>query len=125
MNFKNMLVGLFCSIAVVGCAGGVGDGCCGWSGRDISGVGQVKKVRLDTPILCPDYHEVDISLGVMRNGVGSMSTNDMTLFIPENLVPELKKAAEAGALINFTYDERRASWCVGTTDRLTSFKLAQ
>lgn len=124
MNFKSLLVGLFCSVAVVGCAGGMGDGCCGWTGREISGTGQVKKVRLDTPIWCPDYHEVDISLGVMRNGVGSMSTHDMKLFIPESMVAELKKAAEASAIINFTYDERRSGLCV-PSDRMTSFKLVQ
>lgn len=122
MSIMNLFVGLFCSIAVVGCAGGMGDGCCGWSGREIEGTGQVKKVRLSTPIACPDYHEVDISLGVMRNGVGSMSTHDMTLFVPENLVPEIKKAAETSTIVNFTYDERRVDWCV-PRDRITKFHV--
>lgn len=121
MNVKKFFTGLLCSLAFVGCAGGVSDGCCGWSGREINGTGQVKTVRLDTPIGCPDYHEVDVSLGVMRGGVGSMSTHDMTLFVPEDLVPKMKEAAAAGALINFTYDERRSAWCVPGA-RLTSFK---
>jgi hypothetical protein len=124
MDIKKSLFSLFCSFAVVGCAGGMGDGCCGWSGLDITGSGQVKTVRHTSPIVCPDYYEVDISLGVMRNGVGSMSTQDKQFYIPDNMVPELKKAAANGSIVEFTYDERRSSVCV-PDDRLKSFKIVQ
>lgn len=121
MNIKNILVGLFCSLAVVGCSGGMGDGCCGWSGLDITAAGQVKTVRLNTPLVCPDYFEVDISLGVMRNGVGSMSTHDMTLYVSNEMAVELKKAAQDSAIVDFTYNQRRSGLCV-PDNRLTAFR---
>lgn len=36
----------------------------------LSGTAQVKKVEHDTPLICPDQVNVDLSLGVMQNGVG-------------------------------------------------------
>lgn len=124
MNIKNVLVGLFCSLAMVGCAGGVGDGCCGWSGMDITGSGQVKRVSKVSPMICPDYYAVDISLGVMRNGVGSVSKEDMILYLPDNMLIDMKRAAESSAIINFVYNERRSSNCVPDA-RLLSFKVVQ
>jgi hypothetical protein len=74
-----------------------------------------------TPMVCPDYYVVDISLGVMRNGVGSMSTHDIELFIQDKDVEALRSIAEVGGIIDFMYDERRSPWCVDGL-RLTSFK---
>lgn len=59
-------------------------GCLGHTSRDNEAVGQVKRVHNNTPLLCPDYKDVDISLGVMRNGVGSMSTQDKWFFIQDD-----------------------------------------
>jgi hypothetical protein len=118
---KKLLLHVFMSLMVVGCAGGMGDGCCGWSQKEVTGSGQVKKVAKVTPIVCPDYYVVDISLGVMRNGVGSMSTHDIQLFIQDKDVENLKAIAEVGGIVDFTYDERRSPNCVDGL-RLTSFK---
>ena len=119
---KKLFLHVIMSLMVIGCAGGMGDGCCGWSKKEVTGSGQVKKVGKVTPIFCPDYYVVDISLGVMRNGMGSMSTHDMNLFIEEKHVGTLRAIAEVGGIVDFTYDERRSSWCVDD-QRLTSFKL--
>lgn len=123
-SIKKVLVAGATSLLVVGCSGGMGDGCCGWSAKEVTGSGQVKRVIKNTPIVCPDHYLVDISMGVMRNGVGSMSTHDVSLFIEDKFVAELKEAAEKGEIIDFTYDRRRAPVCINE-DRLTSFKKSQ
>jgi hypothetical protein len=86
---------------------------CGYSSKDNELVGQVKKVVARTPILCGDYYEVDLSLGVLRNGVGSMSREDVVLYVGDgSLVPFLKRAAESGDPVKVGYDIKRVTWCV-------------
>lgn len=86
---------------------------CGYSSRDNELVGQVKKVVAQTPVLCGDYHEVDISLGVLRNGMGSTSKEDIVLYVANNSdVVLLKRAAEEGFPIKATYSIKRTPWCV-------------
>lgn len=81
------------------------------SGNELEG--QVKKVIRRTPIICPDYVEADISLGVMRNGVGSLSKEDVLLRVesPEQ-TETLKAAAKSGAIVSVTYDVNRVTICV-------------
>lgn len=122
MNIKKIIGTILICFGVVGCAGGMGDGCCGYTKKDQTGSGQVKKVGKISPLICPDYYQVDLSLGVMRNGVGSMSHQDITLAIDDRDVKAMKAAAEAGAIIDFTYDTRRVIVCV-EEDRLSSFKV--
>jgi hypothetical protein len=119
---KKIIMAVLCSFFVIACSGGMEDGCCGWSTKEITGSGQIKRVGKITPIFCPDYYEADISMGVMRNGVGSMSTQDMFLFIEEKDVAALRMAVQSSAIIDFTYDERRFAWCVDR-HRMTSFKI--
>jgi len=119
---KKLLATAFMCFMVVGCSGGMNDGCAGWSAKEVTGSGQVKRVWKETPIICPDYHMIDISLGIMRNGIGSMSGHDMFLYLPDKDVAGLKKAAEDSSIIDFTYDRRRFSWCANS-DRMTSFKI--
>jgi hypothetical protein len=125
------MLSVFTSLAVVGCAGGMGDGCCGWSGKEITGLGQVKKVGLESNLVCPDYYQVDIALGIMRNGFGCMSTHDQRFFvpdsiqrffIPDSMLKDFRTAAEKSSIVNFSYDVRRASSCVNNY-RITSFKV--
>lgn len=86
---------------------------CGLSSRDNELVGQVKKVVHHTPILCPDYSSADVSLGVMRGGVGSMSSEDAWLYLQNSSQEEtLRQANETGALVKITYDVPRIVWCV-------------
>lgn len=86
---------------------------CGYSSRDNELVGQVKKVIAQTPIVCGDYHEADVSLGIMRNGVGSFSKEDVVLYVRNEAdVPLLKQAAEEGFAVKISYDIKRLVLCV-------------
>lgn len=86
---------------------------CGYHSKDNELIGQVKKVHSNTPLVCGDYFSADISLGVMRNGVGSMSTQDVDVYIPrEKDVETFKLAVESGQLVKITYDSKRITFCV-------------
>lgn len=79
--------------------------------NDLSG--QPKRVHNNTPLICPDYTSVDVSLGVMRNGVGSMSTQDIELWVPDQKdVDTLNDAIKNGQLVKITYDVYRFMWCM-------------
>lgn len=85
---------------------------CGNSSTQNELVGQVKKIKNQTPLICPDRVDVDVSLGVMRNGVGSMSTQDLWLTVPNGeAMGVLKKAAESGNPVKVVYDVRRVTLC--------------
>lgn len=91
---------------------------CGYSSKSNELVGQVKKVIEETPIVCSDYAYADISLGVLRNGAGSVSHEDVILYVPNRADAEfLKKAAEDGSPVKVTYDIKRwpAGLCVPTS----------
>lgn len=87
-------------------------GCFGNSASDNTVIGQVKKVKHVTPLICADRFDVDVSLGVMRNGVGSMSTQDMWLTVssPEQIAA-FTAASDTGAPVEITYDTPRLAWC--------------
>jgi hypothetical protein len=85
---------------------------CGYSSLDSEMMGQVKKVDHSNPIICPAYYRVDISLGILRNGVGSMSTQDVWVTVDDKShLDVLKAAAASGDLVKVTYDERRVVLC--------------
>lgn len=85
---------------------------CGYSERDAELVGQVKKVSHVTNLICPDYYAVDVSLGVVRNGTGSMSTQDMWLQVTdESQLAMFRDAARKGLLIKAKYNTRRLAVC--------------
>jgi hypothetical protein len=86
-------------------------GCLGDSSRDNTLVGQVKRVHYNTPIVCGDWAEVDISLGVMQGGTGSVSIRDLYLWVPK---AEDAKFLENnnGKIVKITYDIQRATFCV-------------
>lgn len=90
-------------------------GCFGYTSRDNEAIGQPKKIHHNTPLTCFDYDTIDISLGVIRNGIGSMSVQDITLaFAPNNDQANentLSKAIQLGKLVKFTYDEQRVTFC--------------
>jgi hypothetical protein len=86
---------------------------CGYESKQNDLTGQVKKVVHETPLLCDEFDAVSISLGVIRNGVGSMSTEDINMYVANKTDVELlKQAAELGQLVKITYDDRRFAWCV-------------
>lgn len=87
---------------------------CGNSSADNEVIGQVKKIVKKTPLVCEDYTLVDISLGVMRNGVGSMSRDDVFIAVDNSeteAIGKLKWAAENGAIVRVSYDVHRVSPC--------------
>lgn len=85
---------------------------CGWTSWDNVAIGQVKKAHHATPLICPNYDDVDISLGVIRNGVGSMSTQDIWFYVPnQSDFAILEKAAESGELVRITYGVKRFRIC--------------
>ncbi len=85
---------------------------CGYMSKDNELIGQVKRVKNQTPLVCPDRIEADISLGVMKNGVGSMSTEDVWVRIDDkDLIAKVKAANESGAIIKASYDKKRFVWC--------------
>lgn len=94
-------------VFVVSCTG------CGYSSQDNELIGQAKKIVHNTPILCSPYYMVDISLGVMRNGVGSMSVQDVWMTVGDlRQLGVLEKAVSDGAIVRVKYDEYRATLCV-------------
>lgn len=85
---------------------------CGYSSRENELIGQVKKVKHQTPLICPDRIDVDVSLGVMKNGVGSMSTQDIWLTVTDKSISDAFTAANAsGQPVKITYDVTRIAIC--------------
>ena len=100
---KSSFLMTFAALALAGC---------GDSSTDGELVGQVKKVTHATPLICPDYYAVDVSMGVMRNGTGSMSTQDMWLTVRDvQAIGALQKMAADGSLVKIKYDTRRFAIC--------------
>ena len=85
---------------------------CGLSSAGNELEGQVKKVIRVTPIICPDYVVADVSLGVLRNGVGSLSKEDVDLYVAdEHMVETLQRAAKSGTPVTIGYDVQRVGIC--------------
>ena len=85
---------------------------CGYKAKDSELIGQPKKVMNNTPLLCSSFTDADISLGVIRNGIGSMSTEDMWLNIENKKDLEtIKEAIDKGQLVKIHYDTFRVAFC--------------
>lgn len=112
MKTLPLIIGMF---ALTGC----------WGNDSVNNevICQPKKIHHNTPLICGNYDSVDVSLGVMRDGVGSMSTADLELaFDPANETANkatLEKAIAGGKLVKLTYNDRRFSWCQETPQVLT------
>ena len=91
---------------------------CGNTSVDNEVVGQAKKMMNKTNLICLDYKVLDISLGVVRGGTGSMSTEDLFLVVT------IKKAVDAGSLVKVHYNVRRVHPC-SEGNWLTSIEIAQ
>lgn len=86
---------------------------CGYSNLDSTFTGQIKYVENVTPLMCMNYTQAGISLGVMRNGTGSVSTHDVQVYVPDAALAEkLKEASVTGKLMKITYNELRLTFCV-------------
>ena len=111
-------IGLVCALML--------SGCWGYEQADNQLTGQVKKVHHHTPLFCPNYSTVDVSMGVMRNGVGSMSGQDIQLNIWNKADEEvLEKAAEVGAIVDIKYSKWRMVWCRNTDEVVQYVKVVK
>lgn len=91
-------------------------GCLGYSAIDNTALGQVKRIHQETPMICPNYIDVDISLGITKNGVGSVSTQDIIAVVTSAKDVELLKLAqEKNILVKITYNEKRLTFCTSDT----------
>jgi hypothetical protein len=85
---------------------------CGLSSEGTAAVGQVKRIAHKTPLFCPDETLLDMSFGIMRNGTGSMSQEDMWIRVKNaDQEAQLQKAAETGQPVKITYDVQRYRFC--------------
>ncbi len=98
---------------------------CGYSARNAELIGQPKKVMDRTPIIFPDYKLVDISLGVIRNGVGSMSSEDVYVVITPDQEKMISQAIESGQLVKVEYDNLRWTLRYDTEKIATSVEIAK
>lgn len=96
-----------------------------FNAKDGELIGQAKKIITATPIVCPNYEALDVSLGVMQNGTGSMSTHDVWLTIKDvEDLKKMKEAVEKASIIKVHYDSRRIAIC--TEDLIaTGFEVVQ
>lgn len=84
---------------------------CGYAGLDGEMIGQAKKITKVTPLICPDFTAFDISLGVMQNGTGSMSGQDLWLKVDGADLAVLKRAVDTAAIVRVKYDTKRMAIC--------------
>ena len=85
---------------------------CGNSAVDGDLTGQAKKVTHVTPLFCPGYVAFDVSLGVMQNGTGSMSTQDVWFTVSDSIdVDKLKSAVADAMIVRVHFDTRRLPFC--------------
>jgi hypothetical protein len=84
---------------------------CGYESIDNKMTGQVKKVHHNTPIFCSDYFSADVSLGVMRNGVGSMSTQDVEVVVDDRDKDKFETAAATNQIVEIGYKVKRVTFC--------------
>jgi len=100
-------------------------GCLGNTSSENDLIGQVKKAQHATPILLPNYSQVDVSLGVVRNGVGSMSREDVWLYVEDQTdFKKLETAAQTGAVVHIHYNVARFRFYV-PNDYVTGVEIEQ
>jgi hypothetical protein len=84
---------------------------CGFTERGTKGVVQIKRIHHVTPLICSERIVLDASLGVMQNGVGSMSTQDIDITVSIEQSKILERAVESGKLVEIKYSTRRFDFC--------------
>lgn len=85
---------------------------CGYLEVGTKGLAQIKRIHKVTPLLCPDYTLIDVSLGVMQNGAGSMSKEDIEMVVTEDQAKQLDTVLSQGkGIIEMTYSRKRVSFC--------------
>lgn len=78
-------------------------------------VGQIKEVRKVNPVICPRHATAEISLGHIKDGTGSYSTEDKLIQIPDDRVEEFKRYAVTGEIVTAQTATWRLALCVPDT----------
>lgn len=96
---------------------------CGNVSEDNEMIGQAKKIHNMTPLICSNFVSFDVSLGVMANGTGSISNQDVWLTV-DNLgtLETIKRAVEKGSIVRIKYYSKRIAFCTDTY-HLTSIEV--
>lgn len=103
---KMRIIALLLPLLVTGCDA------CGNSSLNNELVGQPKRLHNVTPLLCEDRVDLDVSMGFMKDGVGSVSTQDMKLTVPDKKNSDLlTKAINENKLVKLHYNVARVTWC--------------
>jgi len=98
---------------------------CGNSSVNNELVAQPKRMHNVTPIVCGDRVDVDLSLGFVKDGVGSMSTHDVAMRVNDmRHVDTLNTAIQTNKLVKVTYNERRFVWC-GPDEIITGVEIVK
>ncbi len=106
MKIRNIVLGLSLCLMATGCDA------CGNSSVNNELVGQPKRLHNETPIVCENRVDLDISLGFMKDGVGSVSTHDTHMTVPNPKdVETLNRAINENKLVKVYYNEARFNWC--------------
>lgn len=90
---------------------------CGYIEQNNIGIGQVKKIIKNTPIICPDYKVVNIAFGSLESGIIS-NTNDYYV-IDDKQQEILEKAQYNQKIIKFVYNVKRVAICKQTKNIIT------
>jgi hypothetical protein len=97
---------------------------CGYSSMNNESVGQVKSVRNVTPLFCPNYSLVDVSLGVMQNGTGSVSKQDVEFVVSDiESFNFLMIAQDSGKLVKIHHNDKRLVFCTDTSEFITKVEM--
>ena len=82
---------------------------CGYRSLESNELGQAKTVIKTNNLVCPDYYVLHVSLGVMKNGTGSMSNQDTDYSVDPTRVDieKLRLAVRNGSLIETKFNTRR------------------
>ncbi len=103
---KMRIVMLMLPLVLTGCDA------CGNSSVNNELVGQPKRLHNETPILCENRVDLDVSMGFMKDGVGSVSTADMHLTVPNREdVDRINRAINENKLVKLHYNVARVNLC--------------
>lgn len=84
----------------------------GFSSKENEATVQPKKIVNHTPIVCPEFKALDASMGIMVNGVGSMSKEDLEVVLTSKEQKDTIEAAiSSGKLLKIKYSTGRVVIC--------------
>ena len=87
-------------------------GCLGYSSKNSESIIQPKSIQMQTPIICPEVPILHGSLGIIRNGRGSISNQDVDMVITNDQDKyKIQTAIDSGYFLNVKYNTKRMVVC--------------